>query len=193
MQSPWSLEGPIPQSTAEAAVALDALAERVAAGDRAAFELVYRALVDELYAYVRGQCHNDVDAEDIVASVFFKAWRSASRYRLGSQSFRPWIYGIARNEVRNHWRLSDQSLTLLDTEIAEPAGDSFDDAAAQAILAKALSTLTPEQREVVVLRYFNEKSHREIAQIMGKREGSVRALLHRALQQMRKAMLNATP
>ena len=193
MQSSWSLEGPVPESTAEAAVALDALAERVAAGDRAAFDLVYRALVDELYSYVRGQCRSDADAEDIVAGVFLKAWRSASRYRLGSQSFRPWMYGIARNEVRNHWRLSDQSLPLADTEIAAPADNSFDEAGAQLFLTSAMSTLTPEQREVVVLRYFNEKPHREIAQIMGKREGSIRALLHRALQHMRTAMLQATP
>ena len=193
MQNSWSLEGAVPESPAEAAVALDVLAERVAAGDQAAFELVYQGLVDELYSYVRGQCRSETDAEDIVASVFFKAWRSANRYRLGSQSFRPWMYGIARNEVRNHWRLSDESLPLLDTDIAAPAGETFDDASAPAVLARAMGTLTPEQREVVVLRYFSEKTHSEIALIMGKREGSVRSLLHRALQRMRKAMLDATP
>jgi RNA polymerase sigma-70 factor (ECF subfamily) len=63
----------------------------------------------------------------------------------------------------------------------------FDEAA----LSAALSRLTAEQRDVIILRYFNGKSHREIAELLGKAEGSIRALQHRALRQLRKAVTNA--
>ncbi len=176
------------------AAELDRLALRAADGDRAAFELIYNTLVDDLYAYVRGQCRNETVAEDIVANVFLKAWRSAKSYRPGSRTFQSWMFTIARNEVRDYWRTSQRTLPMLDMDITdddEPAG--LDPQEAKLAVSRALASLTDDQRQVVVLRYFGNKSHEEIAAIMGKREGAVRALLMRALRQMRKVMGDAAP
>lgn len=173
---------------------LDRLAARVAAGDSAAFEQIYLLLVDDLYVYVRGQCHNDTVAEDLVANVFLKAWRSARCYHTGSDRFRRWIFTIARNEVRDYWRASQRTLPILGMDVqdeSEAPDSSAIDARPQ--VAAALRVLTEDQRQVVVLRFFNNKSHEEIARIMGKREGAVRALLMRALRHMRKVMLDAAP
>lgn len=196
MQESSSLsQGAARPGPSEAAV-LDRLAVRASAGDRPAFEEIYLLLVDELYAFVRSQCHNDDAAEDIVATVFLKAWRSARRYRPGSERFRPWIFAIARNELRNHWRETANDLAIADFDLLDEnatveAGD--DRPAARAAIAQALRSLTQEQRQVVILRYFNNKSHEEIAAIMHKREGAVRALLMRALRHMRKVMSDAAP
>lgn len=177
------------------ALELDELAARAASGDRAAFERIYNLLVDDLYSYVRGQCRNETVAEDIVANVFLKAWRSAKGYRPQSHTFRRWIFTIARNEVRDHWRASQRTLPMVEFDISDERHTEVeaDPVEVRRLVQQALSTLTDEQRQVVVLRYFSNKSHEEIATILGKREGAVRAQLMRALRQMRKVMGDATP
>lgn len=177
------------------ALELDELAARAALGDRAAFERIYNLLVDDLYSYIRGQTRNETVAEDLVANVFLKAWRSAKGYRPSSHTFRRWIFTIARNEVRDYWRASQRTLPMVEFDISDerqPEPES-DPAEVRRLVQQALATLTEEQRQVVVLRYFSNKSHEEIATILGKREGAVRAQLMRALRQMRKVMGDATP
>lgn len=184
-----------PDAQAEAAALLDSLATRAADGDRASFERIYHLLVDELYAYVRAQVQDDTVAEDLIANVFLKAWRSARRYRSGSDSFRRWIFGIARNEVRDHWRTNRRLIELHEHDVSDESDTMLQDDpdGARRLVYRALAILTPDQRQVVVLRYFDNKSHEEIATILGKREGAVRALQLRALRRMRKVMDDAAP
>lgn len=182
------------ESDGRQALELDELAVKAALGDRAAFERIYTALVDDIYSYVRGQCRNDTVAEDLVANVFLKAWRSAKGYRPQSNTFRRWIFTIARNEVRDYWRASQRTLPMVEFDLSEglqPEAET-DHAETNRLVQQALATLTEEQRQVVVLRYFGNKTHDEIATILGKREGAVRALLMRALRQMRKVMSDVT-
>lgn len=172
--------------------ALDELAARVASGDRAAFDELYTRMVDDVYAYVRGQCRNDVEAEDIIANVFLKVWRSIRSYRAGSGQFRRWLFAIARNEVKRAWAQRKREAAPLPEELPEAdANRSGLDTPTRDLLHRAMLVLTPEQRDVVVLRYYGGKSHQEIAAILGKREGAVRALLLRALRKMRKAIDDA--
>lgn len=174
---------------------LDALAERAANGEAAAFEQIYNMLAQELYSYICAQCRNETAAEDILANVFMKAWRSIKRYHTGSDRFRRWIFTIARNEVRDHWRVSQRTLPFFDMGLTDGSdgqpGSAPDPEDARREVARAMATLTEAQRQVVLLRYFSNKSHEEIAGIMGKREGAVRALLLRALRRMRKVMADA--
>lgn len=172
---------------------LDALAERASEGDRAAFGELYEQLVDDLYRYLRGQCRDDTLAEDLVAEVFLKAWRSARSYRRGSGHYRRWIFTIARNELRDHWRTSQRTLEVQEYDLvqADASGPADDGDDVRRLVQRALSALTREQRDVVVLRYFENKTHEQIAEILGKREGAVRALLLRALRRMRKVMGDA--
>ncbi|MGK2964223.1 MAG: RNA polymerase sigma factor [Tepidiformaceae bacterium] len=174
---------------------LEILAARAGAGDQAAFGDIYTLLADDLYRYIRGQCHNDTVAEDVLSNVFLKAWRSARSYRSGSGQFRRWIFTIARNELRNHWRESQRTLEILEHDLIQEDATHIaaEEEDARRLVARALAVLTAEQREVVVLRYFDNKTHEQIAAIMGKREGAVRALLLRALRKMRKVMTDASP
>ncbi len=177
-------------------VALDRLAERAASGDSEAFERIYLLLSDDLHLYVRGRCRNDAIAEDVVSAVFLKAWKSAKNYRAGNESFRRWIFTIARNEMRDHWRASNRTLPLLVQDFADnSAGDlaaDISDEARQAVKL-ALGNLTEEQRQVIVLRYFNGKNHQQISRLMNKRQGAIRALHLRALRHMRKMMADVAP
>ncbi len=193
MNSPAGVAVPLaladPALAAEASVRLDDLAARTAAGDRSAFAEIYRLLADDLYLYLRGQCHDASAAEDILSTVFFKAWRSARSYRKGSRKFRPWIFAIARNELKTYWRNAtrwEEPLTEDMVEVHDPS--TFDREEAHRLILRCMRDLTAEQREVVVLRFYGNLSHEEIGRIVGRREGAVRALLLRALRRMRKVV-----
>lgn len=182
-----ALEHDQPQSAG-----LDVLAARAGRGDRLAFEQIYTLVVDDLYGYVRGLCRDDATAEDVTAEVFFKAWRSAARYRPGSNTYRRWLFTIARNEVRDYWR-SRQATIPIDGDFQDaarqdppPSADALD-----SLVERGLGSLNESQRQVVVLRYYRNKSFEEIASLMGKREGAVRAQLMRALNRMRKVVGDA--
>lgn len=182
-----------PIAQGSVAALLDVLAARAAAGDRPSFERIYTLLADDLYAYVCGKVQDGTVAEDLIANTFLKAWRSAGRYRSGTDGFRRWIFGIARNEVRDYWRTNHHFLELHDHDVTDESGSEpeGDVEGARRLVHRALATLTEDQRQVVVLRYFDNKSHEEIATMLGKREGAVRALLLRALRRMRKVMDDA--
>lgn len=171
---------------------LDGLAVRAGHGDRLAFEQVYNLLVDDLYGYVRGLCRDDATAEDVTAEVFFKAWRSAPSYRPGSNTYRRWLFTIARNEVRDYWR-SRQATVPIDSDLHDAAAGAPPEASdtLDGLVERGLGSLTEAQRQVVVLRYYRNKSFEEIASLMGKREGAVRAQLMRALNRMRKVVGDA--
>lgn len=191
MQDSISLAGAAALRDREAAT-LDALAERSAQGDQGAFEQLYLALVEDVYAYVRPNCAEPGTAEDIVANVFLRAWRSSGSYRCGSLQFRHWLFGITRNEVRAHWKQYHPSLPILDRDFRD---DGYEGSAerARAVVAAALARLTEEQRQVVVLRYFESRSHEEIAAMLGKREGAVRAQLMRAMRRLREVLGDGPP
>lgn len=171
---------------------LDGLAREVAAGDRDAFERLYGETIDAIFTFVRGQCRNDALAEDVVANVYLKAWKSSRSYRQGSRSYRRWLFTIARNELIDHWRRSRDTLPIEGLQLADESGAGEGRPIDEEAVLRALGRLTREQREVVVMRFFNDYSHAEIARQLGKREGAVRAQLLRALRQMRKAMNDAS-
>jgi RNA polymerase sigma-70 factor (ECF subfamily) len=172
---------------------LDELARRVAAGDRVAFEAIYDETARDIFDYLSGSTRRISVAEDLAANVFLKAWRSARTYRVGSNTYRQWLYGIARNELNNHWRTTrvDIPLDLVDIPDADPSALSAQAEDLRDRVLDAMQFLTNEQRDAIVLRYFGEKSYAEIAAILGKKEGAIRALVMRGLRQMRRVIDDA--
>lgn len=172
---------------------LDEWARRAAEGDRVAFEAIYDALAEDILGFLSGATRRATVAEDLAANVFLKAWRSARSYRCGSNTYRQWLFAIARNELTNYWRSLRNDVPLGEFDIPDTTPDELraDDGVLRERLAGAIRSLTAEQRDVIVLRYFMEKSYPEIAHILGKREGAVRALVMRALRRMRKVVEDA--
>ena len=174
---------------------LDLLAARVAQGDHVAFELVYEQMVDGIYGYLHAQTGDSMRAEELTSNVFIKAWSAARAYRAGSGKYRHWLFAIARNELRDSFRRqkSTREHPLADVlrNRSEDETPNGPDSETTSRLAKAMSALSDEQRQVVILRFFSEQSHAEIARILRKREGAVRAQLLRALRHMRKVMDSA--
>jgi len=166
------------------------LAVRAGKGDTAAFGALYDRYVEAVYRYVYYRVHSDTDAEDLVSDVFMRALRAIPRYE-PRQAFLAWLYRIARNAVIDRARRTRIQISFEDA-LAHPGVDQIvePDAGLLALADKetvraAIARLTPLQQEVIVLRFVEGYSTSEIANLVGKREGTVRGIQFRALEMLR--------
>lgn len=132
-------------------------------------------------------------AEDLAAETFATAYRRRARFDPGRASLRSWLYGIAANLVRNHWR-AEQHLLALDARLVPEVDlsgsyEAVDQRVTAAMLAPklaaALAQLTRDQRDVLLLHAWAELSHEEIAAALGVAPGTVRSRLSRARTALR--------
>jgi RNA polymerase sigma-70 factor (ECF subfamily) len=160
--------------------------------DDADFEAAFREHFAPVYRFICRRVGPDL-AEDLAADTFATAYRRRACYEPGIASVRSWLYGIAANVLRNHWR-AEQRLLALDAQLPA-AGDlpSYSDAADDRLiasllaprLAAALALLSPEQREVLLLYAWAELSHEEIAAALRIAPGTARSRLARARASLR--------
>lgn len=175
-------------------------------GESKAFEALYRKYKMPIFAFLYRQCPTREAAVDLTQDVFARVIRGASSFRHGSR-FSTWIYSIARNLAvdaarkrrhRNHLSL-DQSLSgdgpSLGDKIPD-AGPGPDRSSTgkqlKDDLAKAISKLPDEQREVFVLREYNGLSFKEIAQITDAKEGTIKSRMRYALESLRSELTDYT-
>jgi len=147
----------------------------------------YDASFETVYAIAYAAAGNAADAEDMTAETYERVVRKVRSFRGGEDYLLRWIYGIARNVVREyrrdrerrHLRLGDNDPVSTETTPADLAQSGME-------TSRLLGTLTPAQREVVTLRLAGLKVS-EIAIAVGKAEGTVKALHFAALKRLRKA------
>ena len=151
-------------------------------------------LYDKYYSEVLGYIYHctldPAGAEDLTANVFLAAFRHLGQYRWRQVPFRAWLYRIATNEVRMHWRRQKRIKVVSlqpdgDSQAAEQsADDSMAEAEQYRLLHKALQELRLKYRTVIILRYFEDKAITEICEITGRKEGTVKCQVHRGLAQL---------
>ena len=166
--------------------------DRARNGDRAAFAELYDTHVNSVYRYLIYRVREPADAEDLCSEVFTRAFANIHRYRWQGKSFLAWLYTIARNAVTDR-RRRDRPTVEIDNAfgLAEDGPTAHDRAVhAEAVdsLRGAVRHLTSEQQEVLVLRFVENRSSREVAKMLGKNEGAIRALQFRALGRLRKLL-----
>lgn len=159
-------------------------------GDTAAFGEIYDILVDDLYRYVYSKVR-DSDREDVCSDVFLKVWENISRYEPQKNvSFRSWFFTVARNVVIDHYRKRrdtleiDEALQIQDTSVEASPSREINRELDNEYLLRLLGRLKDEYCQAITLKYLNECSNAEIAQIMGKSETAIRILVHRGLKQL---------
>ncbi len=168
-------------------------------GDADAFGELYERYAEFVFRFIYSQTSNRLDAEDLTAEVFLKAWRSLARYEERGFSFTAYLFRIARNVVidsRRSRKLVDQlsedeMLNLPETMISEPSA-MLSAKLQHKELAKILSQLREDYRTVLILRFLNDLSPEETSQVMGRSIGAVRVLQHRALASLRKVIPSQT-
>ena len=171
---------------------VEALVERAQAGDREAIGAIYDRLAGRVYRFALFRLGSEADAEDITHRTFLKMIESLPRYQPRGIPFEAWFFRIARNSVIDHLRGRRAHQALETLAGVEGRGLGPEESAELAMefrrLEDALQELTPVQQEVIGYRFMAGLSAREIGLIIGKREGSVRALQFRALQALRRSL-----
>jgi len=169
-----------------------------AQSDTASAGQLFDKYYSEIFRYVYHSTLDRSAAEDLTSNVFFSAFRHLGLFRWRRIPFRAWLYRIATNELRMHYRkqkrMSAANAGPIDSESPAPV-PSADTVAADSddyrLLQRALLELGQKYRAVILLRYFEGKSLSEICEITNKREGTIKSLLHRALAQLKDALVRA--
>ena len=168
------------------------LVRRAAHRDVAAFEQLYELFIDRIYRFFLYRVGDSHLAEDLTSTVFVKAWHSIDRYQERGVPFSAWLYKIARNAAADHFRAEKGDISLDGRGVVLPVGgdpsESVERLFTQEQIRKALGRLRKDQREVIILRFFDGLSYSEVAEVMGKREGAVRTIQYRALNSLRGAL-----
>jgi RNA polymerase sigma-70 factor (ECF subfamily) len=166
--------------------------ERARSGDRQAFAELYDTHVDAVYRYVLYRVREPSDAEDITADVFTRAFANIHRYRWQGKSFLAWLYTIGRNAVTDRRRRERPTVELENAYGLAADGRTAHEHAVLGeqvdALRGAVKHLTTEQQEVLLLRFVENMSSRQVANVLGKNEGAIRALQFRALGRLRKIL-----
>ena len=168
------------------------------------FAVVYEQNYARIFGYVYRRILHWETAEDITAEVFLKAFKSFWRFRWTSIPITAWFYRIATNEVNMYFRAGKVRHGVPLAELLKAGFDLPDARTAETeklaaeleversreflAIQKQVRTLATKYQTVMALRYFEGRNVREIAQILGKREGTVKSLLSRALDQLRKKL-----
>lgn len=160
-------------------------------GSSEAFAKIYDALAVPIYRYMYYRVHAG-DAEDLTEMVFLKAWERLSQYRKTQFSFSAWLFKIARNLVIDYYRMHTFSAELdhsfPDTRRENNPSSHVEDILTQQTLKNALAKLKESYKQVIILKFLNDLSNREISEIMGRSEGTVRILQFRALKALKKIL-----
>jgi RNA polymerase sigma factor (sigma-70 family) len=163
--------------------------------DPADFEAAFQQHFPPVYRFIARRVGPAL-AEDLAAETFATAYRRRATFDPGRASLRSWLYGIAANLVRNHWR-AEQHLLALDARLVPEVDLSSSPAAVDERitaamlaprLAAGLAQLTRDQRDVLLLCAWAEFSHEEIAAVLGIAPGTVRSRLSRARAALRERL-----
>jgi RNA polymerase sigma-70 factor (ECF subfamily) len=160
------------------------LVRRAQSGGRDALVELYQRYVNEIYGYVWNQVGEPHDAEDLTSETFLRFVRSIDQFEARS-SFRTWLYQIARNQLRDHWRRNGRRpVAELDLErLADETQPAPSDNPGATLLGRAILERLPDNyRQVLQLRILDGRSVRHTAEEMGKTETNVKVLTHRALK-----------
>ena len=151
--------------------------------DPTRFAELYEQNFERVYAYLAVRVRNRDEAQDLTAEVFHQALAGISRFEWRGAPFVTWLLGIAANLLADRWERASKRPEVQTDEL-EQAGVN-DKVEERAMLFQLVDGLPEDQRHVILRRFVDQRSVREIAQELGRSEGAVKQLQFRALQNLR--------
>ncbi len=163
-------------------------------GNEAAFNLLVRKYQNKIYWYARRMLGNHSDADEVTQEVLITLYEKLNTFKFES-SLSTWIYKITNSKTLNLIRKQKvREFMSLDKIFNKSTSDDiindFENAEKLELLEKALKQIPPKQREVFVLRHFEELSYNEIAEITGKAVGTLKANYFHALKKITELINN---
>jgi len=178
----------------------EGLVRRAQQHDQEAFSQLYEAYFDKIYRYVVLKIGDKTEAEDMTQQVFLKALQSISSFKWKGYPFSAWLYRIAHNQVVDYFRKKskrpsvelDDSLNISNGKKESNPYSMAEQSFNMEQLLSATKRLTEAQNEVISLRFTSEMSTAEVAKIMGKSQGAIKALQHSAIAALRRTLVVET-
>lgn len=172
------------------------LISRARGGDREAFGELVEQYRDNVYRLAYRMCGNAYDADEAAQEAFVAAWRALPNFR-GDAKFSTWLYRLTTNAAIDVMRREKRHQTVGDGEMVDLADDAdspqetVERTEQQEAVQKALSTLSEEYREVLLLRYMEELDYAEIAEVLQLPSGTVKSRINRAKAALKTALLKS--
>jgi RNA polymerase sigma-70 factor (ECF subfamily) len=167
---------------------------RAKKGDSVAFGVLYDRHLPAIYRFILLKVGGAKgEAEDLTHEVFLNAWRNVGHYEFKGFPFTSWLYRIARNAVIDHYRTAKKNINLdaVPEEVfaeRSDVGERLDASFAAAEIRVHLAKLEPVYQDVLIMKFVEELTNREIAAALQKSEGAIRVIQHRALKQLKKSI-----
>jgi RNA polymerase sigma-70 factor, ECF subfamily len=167
------------------------LVERAQTGDRKALEELYLIHFDRIYSYLHLSVRNRHDAEDLTNQTFVKMLESIDRFEWRKAPFSAWLFRIAHNLAMDHFRAGRRwQPEERPPEPPRATERSAEEAAFQSLgrrsMLEMIEELSPDQQQVLTLKFVFGFVNAEVATILGKTEGAVKSLQHRALESLQR-------
>lgn len=167
---------------------LNKLVSRAQKGEKDAFGKIYKLHLKEIFRFIYFSLRNYELSQDLTQNTFFKAWRALPNFSLSRGSFRTFLFAIARNliidEIRRKREISLEAVAEMPSN--EDSQEETEKNELKRVVQNALSSLSKNEQHLIVLHFFEEFKFREVAKILGKREGAVRVATHRILKKMKR-------
>jgi len=168
-----------------------------------AFAELYDQYYPKIFGYILRRTANLETAQDLTSETFFNALNKLWQFRWRNISFSSWLYKIASNEINQYFRKVEYKKSISLEELQEQGFEpvSSNDPENELIEAQEklrqhrefrevqdkIVRLPAKYQEVITLRFFEQKQIKEIGEILGKKEGTIKSLLHRAVEKLREA------
>ncbi len=162
-------------------------------GDADAFGILYERYLDPIYRYIFFRINNEAEAEDLTEEVFYRAWVALPRHDSAALVFSSWLYRIAHNLVIDYYRKRrPDAFDTREEHRQADRGASVEQIVHNrdelARIMEAVRQLSDEEQTVLILRFVEGLSHRDVAAAIGKSEASSRVIQHRALTLLRRIL-----
>ena len=172
------------------------LVERAQQGDRQALEELYLMHFDRIYSYLQMSVGNRHDAEDLTNQTFVKMLESIDRFQWRKVPVSAWLFRIAHNLAMDHfrsrrrWQPEEEPPEPPDSEERSAEEEALHSIGRQSML-EMIEGLSEDQQQVLTLKFVFNFSNGEVATILGKTEGAIKSLQHRALGSLQRQLTNA--
>ncbi|MEK7555611.1 MAG: sigma-70 family RNA polymerase sigma factor [Patescibacteria group bacterium] len=160
-------------------------------GEASAFGLLYDHYQPRIYRFIYLKVSHREEAEDLTHQVFLGAWQNIGNYQFKGFPFSSWLYQIARNQVIDYYRTKKKNVSL--ENIVEPEVESSSEKTIDGDLdikkvRQAITRLSQEQQDVIIMRFIEDLSPQETAKALNKSNGAVRLIQFRAIRNLRKIL-----
>ena len=161
------------------------MAIEAAQNDPGRFAELYEQNFHRVYAYIARRIQNRTETQDLTAQVFQQALANIGKFKSRGAPFVTWLYRIAANAIADHTRKKSRETTETESSTNTSVDSDLEQVERRARLFSAVEALPEDQRKVILLRFGEEKSIREIAADLNRSEGAVKQLQFRGLENLR--------